>query len=200
MKVIVVVLIVFSATIGRAQANDNSDPEIPQIKEASADFVNSTHASIQRLADADFEHGLKQPAFGANADQIFETQLKQIKKSIPLDTVDVPMKVSKYDVIIQPGHYGRPPGKLGTHGKSVTEQELVAYIAGVVAERLRHDSLSVLVISADKYPRPLPMARIFLAIHAEGTDNRCRAKASMAYGRVGSIIGSWIQVLRFRTR
>jgi hypothetical protein len=70
---------------------------------------------------------------------------------------------------------------LGTQGKLVSERALVAYVTDVVARRLREDGLSVLIVSADKYPRPIPDAKVFLAIHTEGSKNPCRAKASLAY-------------------
>jgi N-acetylmuramoyl-L-alanine amidase len=184
MKLIWLALIVSMATLSCAQNDD--DPEVPKIDSASSTFVESTRSSIQRLSDAGFEGDLETPGLGANADEIFNTQLKRIKAESPISTIDKLQKTPQYDVIIQPGHYGRPPGKLGTQGKLVSERALVAYIADVAAQRLRQDKLSVLVISADKYPRPLPPAKVFLAIHAEGSENQCRAKASLAYSSSAS--------------
>jgi N-acetylmuramoyl-L-alanine amidase len=184
MRLIWLVVFVFMATITWAQSDD--DPEIPRIDTASESFVKSTRTSIQRLSDAGFEGNLETPSFGANADEIFNTQLKRINSTVPISTIDELKKGAAYDIILQPGHYGRPPGKLGTHGDFVTERALVAYIADVTARRLRDDGLSVLLVSADKYPRPLPPAKVFLAIHAEGTENHCQAKASLAYSSSAS--------------
>ena len=184
MRVSVLVVFVCIATIASAQSND--DPEIPTIDSASVAFVESTRSSIQRLSDAAFEADLQTPSLGANADEIFNTQLKRIKAAIPVSAIDNLRKGVAYDVIVQPGHYGRPPGKLGTHGNFVTEQALVAYIADVTVRRLRNDGLSALLVSADKYPHPLPPAKVFLAIHAEGSENHCRAKASLAYSSSAS--------------
>jgi hypothetical protein len=179
-RLIWLIVVVSAATIARAQSDD--DPEVPKINSASAAFVESTRSAIQGLSDAGFEGNLETPSLGANADEIFNAQLKRINSEIHISTIDKLQTGVIYDVIVQPGHYGRPPGKLGTHGDLVTERALVAYIADVTARRLREDGLSVLVISADKYPRPLPPAKVFLAIHAEASENHCRAKASLAYG------------------
>lgn len=184
MRVSSLVVVVCLAAIAWAQSNQ--DPEIPKIDSASAAFVQSTRSAIQRLSDAGFEADLQTPSLGANADEIFNTQLKRIKAAIPVATIDNLQMGVAYDVIVQPGHYGRPPGKLGTEGHFVTERALVAYIADVAARRLRSDGLSVLVVSADKYPHPLPPAKVFLAIHAEGSESQCRAKASLAYSSSAS--------------
>src|ERR1700731_2397957 len=161
MRLIWLLVIVSMATITWAQGDD--DPEIPKIDSASASFVESTRSSIQRLSEAGFEGNLETPSLGANADEIFNTQLKRIKSETPISTIDKLQKGTAYDVIVQPGHYGRPPGKLGTQGNLVSERALVAYIADVTARRLREDGLSVLIVSADTYPKPLPTAKVFLA-------------------------------------
>jgi N-acetylmuramoyl-L-alanine amidase len=180
MRLLLAVLVVSLATVAWGQSDD--DPEVPKIDSASTAFVDSAQSSIQRLSDAGFEGSLETPTFGANADEIFNTQVKRIKSETPIPTIDELQKgTTRYDVIVQPGHYGRPPGNLGTHGDFVSEKALVAYIANVTARRLREDGLSVLIVSADKYPRPLPPAKVFLAIHAEGAENHCNAKASLAY-------------------
>lgn len=184
MKALVLAILVCMPLLAWAQNND--DPEVPTIDKASQAFVQSTRSSIQQLSDAGFESDLEQPGLGANADELFKTQLKLINDAKPISGIDNPLKGIAYDVIVQPGHYGRPPGKLGTHGDSVTEKALVAYIADVTARRLRDSGLSVLVISADKFPKPLPHAKVFLAIHAEGSENHCRAKASLAYSSSAS--------------
>ena len=187
MKVVTVVLLVCMAPLACAQNND--DPEAPAIDKASAAFVQSTQSSIQQLSDAGFEGDLQTPVLGANADELFKTQLRLINGAKPLSGVDTPLEGVAYDVIVQPGHYGRPNGNrkpLGTHGSLVSEKALVAYIADVTAKQLRDSGLSVLVISADKYPHPLPRAKVFLAIHAEGSENHCNAKASLAYSSSAS--------------
>ena len=106
---------------------------------------------------------------------------------------------------------GRPPGKLGTEGHFVTERALVAYIADVAARRLRSEGLSVLVVSADKYPHPLPPAKVFLAISRRGqrksmsceSQSRVQFKripARNACGRMGLVISTGLPIFRFCKR
>jgi hypothetical protein len=187
MRMSALLLVVCMVTIVTAQ--DNDDPEHPRIDAASPGFIESTRSSIERLTAAGFEGELQTPTLGANADEIFQTQLQRIKTAIPLSAaVDKTQQGLVYDVVLQPGHYGRPPGKLGTQGKLVSERALVAYVTDVVARRLRDDGLSVLIVSADKYPRPLSAAKVFLAIHAEGSVKQCHAKASLAYNSTSSLL------------
>ncbi len=128
MKIVTLVLLVCMASLACAQNND--DPEAPAIDKASAAFVQSTRSSIEQLSNAGFEGDLQTPVLGANADELFKTQLNLIKGAKPLSGVDSPVKGVVYDVIVQPGHYGRPNGNgkpLGTHGNLVSEKALVAY-------------------------------------------------------------------------
>lgn len=58
----------------------------------------------------------------------------------------------KYDVILQPGHYGRTKetgGNLGTGGAVVSEQKLAAYIVAQTSEYLKAEKVNVLVVPAD---------------------------------------------------
>lgn len=86
-----------------------------------------------------------------------------------------------YDVILQPGHYGRKTGAIGTSGQRVLERALVAYITAGVARNLKDRHLSVLVISADNYTNNL-RGKVFLAIHADGSTTPCSTGPSLAYG------------------
>src|ERR1017187_4002029 len=187
MRMKTLLIVVCMVTIVSAQ--DSNDPEHPRIDTASPAFIESTRSSIQRLSEAGFENELQTPTLGANPDEIFQTQLQRIKTAIPLSTpVDKAQQGLVYDFVLQPGHYGRPPGNLGTQGKLVSERALVAYVTDVVARQLRNDGFSVLIVSADKYPRPIPAAKVFLAIHAEGSVSPCHAKASLAYDSTSSLL------------
>ena len=95
----------------------------------------------------------------------------------------------KYDIVLQPGHYLRkPPGKLGTSGAEVSEQELVAFITANVAKHLIDNKMNVLVVSADDWKSGLN-TNIFLSIHADGAEkNGCnKTRPSLGYGQ-----GSWL--------
>jgi len=100
-----------------------------------------------------------------------------------------------YDVILQPGHYGRVAGATGTTGSLVSEQSLVAYIVGKVAQALAQRPITVLVITADDYLKPIQTgtgqdllrAKAFLAVHADGTSPPCKGKPSLGYQGQSSV-------------
>ena len=60
-----------------------------------------------------------------------------------------------YDVILQPGHFLRTKGATGASGKRVSERTLVAVVTDGIAKELIDQGLSVAVIAADNYERPL---------------------------------------------
>ncbi len=94
-----------------------------------------------------------------------------------------------YDVILQPGHYLRPPGAVGTAGERVSERALVAFITRMVASKLKSRGHNVLVISADHYlidDEKTPhyeglTAKAFLSIHADGSVKPCKSGPSLGY-------------------
>src|SRR5262245_1783025 len=49
----------------------------------------------------------------------------------------------EYDLVIQPGHFGRTSGKTGGEGKYVTEQQITAKVVSVLASSLRKRGVSV---------------------------------------------------------
>ena len=72
----------------------------------------------------------------------------------------------------------------------------MAYITNIAADRLREKGNRVLVISADRYLRATPgaatfdglKAKVFLAVHAEGSVKPCSAKASLGYPNKSSLM------------
>ena len=56
----------------------------------------------------------------------------------------------------------------------MSEQRLVAYITGRIADALRGQGVNVLVIDADHYKQRL-RGEVFLAIHADGNTPPCAA-------------------------
>jgi hypothetical protein len=168
------------------QTEDES--EHPQISQSSDEFVQSSASSIEILKKANFEDRLERPGFGAVSQEKFDSLVAEISKETPVKGVELGDRGKKYDVILQPGHYLRTTGRTGTTGKFVSERALAAYITNILAQRLRDDGDSVLVISADHYLRPSSNAKfdgltskIFLAIHLDASPTPCRGKASLAY-------------------
>lgn len=105
----------------------------------------------------------------------------------------VPQKDVVYDVIIQPGHYGRTRGATGGEGKltsgaTITERELVAEIGARLASRLIELGLNVAVIKADGFPRPL-RSYVFLSIHADASVRPCASGPSLGYDDSSDLLG-----------
>lgn len=187
MRVVSVFLIaLLLAPMEKPNTAQEQDDEHPQVQNSSKEFLESS-GTLDSLKRAGFGRGLKTPAFGASSSQQFQALVDEIKAENPIDTA-VGIKGKTYDVILQPGHYGRVQGKIGTSGHYVLERALAAYITDITATKLREGGLSVLVVSADSYLRPTPgkafdglKARAFLAIHADGSSIPCKTGPSLAY-------------------
>jgi hypothetical protein len=144
---------------------------------------------LERARKTGFEEGLETPGLGSMPDDQFDKLVSAIQKQALIPEVSKGQAGVKYDVILQPGHYGRPPGgPLGTSGQLVSERALAAYITNIIAQSLRQSKNKVLVISADNYIHASRdgagdglKTRIFLAIHFEGSKNKCSAKPSLGY-------------------
>jgi N-acetylmuramoyl-L-alanine amidase len=168
-------------------AQDTADPEHPLISSSSKGFQDSRASSIKKLAEIQVEG----PSSHATSTKDFDTQVQNITAETPILGVSPGQRGVKYDVILQPGHYGRKTGAVGTSGKSVSERALVAYITNIIAESLRGDHHSVLVVSADDYLKPTHRgdadafdglrAKVFLAIHADGSVHPCSTGPSLGY-------------------
>jgi N-acetylmuramoyl-L-alanine amidase len=172
------------------------DDEHPVITRSSPQFSESTQSSLEKLKAAGFTDRLETPEFGATAGEQFNTLVKVIQAETPITDVSLGQRGVKYDVILQPGHYGRSTGRVGTAGQLVSERALVAYIANVIATDLRHDGNSVLVVSADKYLEPTSgttnfdglRSKVFLAVHADGSTIPCKTGPSLGYSSNSSLL------------
>lgn len=172
------------------------DSEHPQISTSSEQFAQSTNSSVEKLRSAGFVSGLETPSLGAVSSNEFDMRVGSIKAETPISGMSTGARGVKYDVILQPGHYGRPPGPIGTAGHFVSERALVAYITNVVAEQIRRDGNSVLVVSADNFLRPTPghasfdglKTKVFLAIHADGSVRPCSTGPSLGYRSNSSLL------------
>jgi N-acetylmuramoyl-L-alanine amidase len=172
------------------------DDEHPQISASSQQFAQSAQSSFEKLRSAGFANGLETPALGALPSKEFELLVSAIQSEAPISGVGIGTRGIKYDVILQSGHYGRPPGPVGTSGHLVSERALVAYITNVTADELRREGNSVLVLSADHYLRPTPghagfdglKAKVFIAIHADGSVKPCSTGPSLGYQSNSSLL------------
>jgi N-acetylmuramoyl-L-alanine amidase len=172
------------------------EDEHPQISASSQPFAQSAQSSMEKLRSAGFANSLETPALGSLPSEEFNKLVSAIQTETPISGVSTGTRGVKYDVILQSGHYGRPPGPVGTSGHLVSERALVAYITNVIAEELRRGGDSVLVLSADHYLRPTPglagfdglKAKVFLAIHADGSVKPCSTGPSLGYHSNSSLL------------
>jgi N-acetylmuramoyl-L-alanine amidase len=180
-------LLLFAAAL----SNEQDDSEHPRIATSSQEFVQGTPAALKFLQASSFEQGLETPSLAASSDQDFQKLVDEINAKSPIPGVGIGNAGTTYDVILQPGHYLRTSGRTGTQGKYVSEQALVAYMTSIVATSLRRTGESVLVVSADNYLRPTRSgtdfnglrSKVFLAIHADGSDRPCTTGPSLGYQR-----------------
>jgi len=153
--------------------------EHPTVSSSSKQFIDSFDSSVELLEKRGFDRDLKSPSLGA----ITSSSGKALLAAIVAET---PIKVGmgdpgvEYDIILQPGHYGRKTGKVGTSGELVSERALVAYVVGAAARQLGKQNVNVLVVSADQYSTGL-RAKVFLAVHADGSESKCKTGPSLAY-------------------
>lgn len=117
----------------------------------------------------------------------FDKLVAEIKAYRPIAGVDVGKTDVRYDIIVQPGHYLRTKGALGTSGKKVSEQQLVAYIVRVIATQLSAGGLKVLVVPADGVTTGLT-SKVFLSVHADGSLNACKIGPSLSYQKNSSLM------------
>jgi len=146
----------------------------------SKEFVASFDASINGLAQRGFGDALQSASLGSVSGPEAEALLRKIRREDKLAGQSLGDRGVEYDVILQPGHYLRKEGKTGTSGASVSERALVAYVVGEIAKDLQRHSLNVLIISADDFHRPL-RAKIFMALHADGSVAPCKSGPSLGY-------------------
>jgi len=165
------------------------DDEHPRIESSSEVFTESSTRSIETLRKARFGEELQTPSFGSVSDDAINHLKSEIAAETPITGVGTGSRGATYDVILQPGHYGRTTGAVGTHGSIVSERALAAYITGRIAQQLRAQNVNVLVVSADEYLKPSRGAvsfdglkgKVFLAIHADGNPQPCKTGPSLGY-------------------
>jgi N-acetylmuramoyl-L-alanine amidase len=167
----------------------SDDENAAFVQQSSDEFMSSFDPDVTELFNSGFGDGLVSPVFGSMSSESRATLIKQIIDEAPIDTVAAGEPGVKYDVILQPGHYGRKTGKTGAQGKLVSERALVAHVVRNVHDRLQEAGFKVLVISADNYIRDVRTTsewegldtRIFISVHADGSLKPCAVGPSLSY-------------------
>jgi hypothetical protein len=170
--------IVLVALSGLLMAQADSD-DGPRVTSSSKEFNKSAQAALQAFTRNGFSATLLSPELGSVPEQDLMAARAKVLAGGSL-SVEAGNPALIYDVILQPGHYGRTGGRTGTGGKLISEQQIVAYVVGVAAERLRRSNLKVLVVPADGTSNGL-RAKVFLAVHADGSTVPCSTGPSLAY-------------------
>lgn len=172
-----------------SQAAFAQETEEVTFTQSSSSFVAGTKESLDLLRGDDFLAGLESAALGSKSAEEFATLLREIKaEKVIADVARGDPKIT-YDVILQPGHYGRKTGLTGASGKLISERALVSFVVAGVAVELRKRGYSVLVLSADNYITDDAStaawdgltAKSFVAIHADGNAKACSAGPSLGY-------------------
>ncbi|MFG0766858.1 hypothetical protein ACF8Q9_08295 [Pseudomonas sp. TYF_15] len=174
---------VLLSTVGGVVADEEAHPT-----KSSAEFESSANADLTALINSNFQDGLVSQSLGASTKNEYEASLGRINESWKqLVTYKGDPKV-QYDVILQAGHYRRLKGATGAQGANVSEMQLSAYIvSGIAKELAKSNTLKVLVVPADGYERGLN-AKIFLAVHADGSVKPCSTGPSLSYQKSSSTL------------
>lgn len=160
------------------------DDEGQVVAQTTDQFQMLEPAAEEKLAKTAFFSQL-QP-FGLTARQATAADIK-MKPDVPNLGRGDPK--AQYDVILQPGHFGRTSGATGGEGRQVSEQELVAYIVAHAATYLIDQKLKVLVVSADDFDKSGLVTQVFLAVHADASDKPCKTGPSLGYAKDSSLLG-----------
>jgi len=188
--------LLFTLLLAAVPLDEQASPEHPRIAVSSQEFLQGTADALKVIQASGFEEGLETKGLAASSAQDFQKLVAEINAKSLISGVGTGDARAEYDVVLQPGHYLRTSGRTGTQGKYVSEQALVAYITNIVAASLRRGGTSVLVVSADNYLRPTHFgtdfnglrSKVFLAIHADGSDQRCTIGPSLGYQRPATAI------------
>lgn len=164
---------------------------------SSAEFVASREAAMRVVGTPEFSDALRSPGFGSIPNAELDRLVALIQREKPIPGVSKGDANTTYDVILQPGHYKRPPGKVGTAGAKVSERAFAAHLTAMVAEKIQKKSYKVLVVSADDYLKDNPTTskyegltgKVFLAIHADGSESPCSSGPSLGYKANSSMTG-----------
>ncbi len=161
-----------------AVADDEVD-DAAHLTKSSEAFEAGADAAMVELSKG-FADNLETRGLGALSDGEVKAAVATIKKEIPIEGISVGKAGDSYDIILQPGHYGRKKGFTGATGARVAERALTAHLVKGIAQELSDSGLRVLIVPADGVTRGLK-TKIFLSIHADGAAKKCATGPSLAY-------------------
>lgn len=177
------VCLALTACATTAHAQEESHPA-----SSSAEFNQSFEAAIKQLQQRDFGDDLSGPTLGSASSGAYQRSLKAITSTWNTLATTRGVQGETYDIILQAGHYKRQRGATGTNGKLVSEQQLAAYLVRRIAEALaQQGKLKVLTLAADEYA-PQLKGKMFLAIHADGSEKPCSTGPSLSYQKNNSTL------------
>jgi hypothetical protein len=157
------------------------------IKDTTQVFIEDEAKAEQQLAKVKFFDSLITNSFNAKI-----VEIGDVNGLTTMPNLGRGDTKSKYDVILQPGHYGRTKetgGNLGTAGAMVSEQKLAAYIVAQMSDYLKAENVNVLVVQADDFEKSGLNAKIFLSVHFDGSNKPCSTGPSMGYKTGSSLLG-----------
>lgn len=175
-------LLCVSAMIVTASTAADEEAEEAKITQSSPEFLDKHSDIVAALETSVLSENLGSTGLGAMPSGEFDALVTLIKKEDPIIGISVGARGLEYDVVVQPGHYGRTSGKVGTAGALISERAFVAHIAKEVAAGLSESGLRVLLVPADGVPTGIK-TKVFLAIHADGSENKCKIGPSLAYSK-----------------
>jgi hypothetical protein len=151
------------------------------MEHVAGDQPGATEAEIQATLGSDLVKELSRPPPGVLTFTKGELDgwVKKAKNAHSSLQTDLGASNKVYDIIVQAGHYPRPKDATpqtasvtGGQGVYVKEQEYTAWISQMMVNDLRKRGLSVALVPADKYTKPLK-ARIFLSLHTDSSKYPC---------------------------
>jgi N-acetylmuramoyl-L-alanine amidase len=169
------ILVLFCAAAAAA-ANATDDGKLP-----GNNVLGASESEIQETLK--FRNEFLNPstlAFSADTARAASANAKEAYVSL---TVTKGELATKYDVIIQPGHFGRVSGATGGEGKYVTEQQYAAWIAKMLLAELAERKIKAIAIPANGYTVGLT-TKMFLALHTDAANFPCSVGPSIAYASV----------------
>ncbi len=118
-------------------------------------------------------------AVGAGAFHYSERIVKYMNEIGVNKNEEVDIIKKDYDVIVQMGHVGRKSGYTGTAG----EQDFTKTLGGIIKDKAdKIVNLKLKLMGADNWYKPEPnKAKIFIALHADGSNNQSAQGFSVGY-------------------
>ncbi|SEJ77722.1 N-acetylmuramoyl-L-alanine amidase [Pseudomonas sp. NFR16] len=171
-----------------AFAADSQEPEEAHPSKSSSEYLASSDGDLEKLMAAGFQNSLQSSALGSSSADLLSQNTNKIKSTWESLNTELGATDVTYDIILQAGHYNRKTGKTGTTGALVAEKWVTAYLVKNISDHLLSEGkYTVLAISADDYS-PHLNAKIFLAIHADGSVKQCTTGPSLSYQDNGSTL------------